>query len=307
MACLLLLIGLQSGILPHKLLADSVALHPVADTTLFAIFPTNNLGASTQLVAGGNAHGSPRRALIRFDISNQISSNAAIQSVALTVNVTTVPPGGGVGSVFELHRLLVDWKEGRGIGNFGQGALAGETTWNTRFYAATLWDQPGAAVQSEFSETASASLFVGGLGSFTFASTSNLVADVQQWLVNPQTNFGWLLLSQSETSFSTVRRFASREDTPNAPSLAILYAVPAPLVIDSFQVTNGVFQLSFEALAGQAYTVEHSQSLGSGTWSTLTNLPVQSISTNVLIADPIGEKRQRCYRIAIRLEIPGYW
>ena len=293
---MLLLLSLQAGIW-HSLLADSVTLIPVADTTLFATDPTNNLGASTQLVGGSNGNTSPRRALIRFDFST-LPPNAVVQSVTLTLIVTKVAGGVPVASVFDLHRLLVDWKEGTGTGLFGLGAKPGETTWATRFYPSTPWTQPGGAAQSDFSDVVSASTFVDGLGSYAFGSSSNLVADVQQWLSNPQTNFGWILISESEGINFTVRRFASREDTAHAPSLSLVYTVPPLLVLKDFHLTQNAFQFSFGVLAGQAYTVEYRDKLGSGAFLTLTNLPVQNVSTDVLITDPISGTGQRCYRVA---------
>ena len=47
-----------------------------------------------------------------------------------------------------------------------------------------------------------------GVGAYTWGSTAQLVADVQGWLNNPATNFGWALrgnegLAQSAKSFAT--------------------------------------------------------------------------------------------------------
>src|SRR5262249_20874131 len=120
---------------PSLLMASSVSLRPVADTTLFATFPDNNLGASTQLVGGGNGHGFARRALIRFDPASQIPTNAVVQSVTLTLKVVQVPSGGGIASAFDLRRVLVNWSEGKGTGNSGTLAKTGEVTWNDRVFS----------------------------------------------------------------------------------------------------------------------------------------------------------------------------
>src|SRR6266850_2387081 len=96
-----------SGMVPvDPVFGDSAALRPNADTSLFANFPNNNLGSNSNLVSGANGSGLSSRALIRFDLANQIPSNAIIQSVALAVNVVILPGGGGVGSVFDLRRVL---------------------------------------------------------------------------------------------------------------------------------------------------------------------------------------------------------
>src|SRR5262245_19843273 len=60
--------------------AESVTLHPAADTTLFAPFPDNNVGANLNFASGANASVQPTRALMRFDLATQIPSNAVIQS-----------------------------------------------------------------------------------------------------------------------------------------------------------------------------------------------------------------------------------
>jgi hypothetical protein len=59
-----------------------------------------------------------------------------------------------------------------------------------------------------------------------------MVADVQSWLDDPASNFGWLLLGDETTSL-TARRFDTRE-APNSalrPALEITFsgsAVPEP-------------------------------------------------------------------------------
>ena len=49
-------------------LAESVRLHPAADTTLFETAPTNNLGKVSSLAAGTTARSKRSRALIRFEL-----------------------------------------------------------------------------------------------------------------------------------------------------------------------------------------------------------------------------------------------
>ena len=48
------------------------------------------------------------------------------------------------------------------------------------------------------------------VGEYTWGSTPVMVADVQAWLDNPTTNFGWLLQG-NEIETSTTKRFASKE------------------------------------------------------------------------------------------------
>jgi hypothetical protein len=220
-----------------------------------------------------------------------------VQSVTLTVKVVTVPAGGGTTSVFEVRRVLRDWGEGTGTGNTGTAANTGEATWNNRFHPATGWSVPGGAVSNDFSGVVSASMPFTNLGSYTFSSTPELVADVQQWVLNPATNFGWVLISQSEDVTFTARRLGSRENTGNEPTLTIQYTAPTTPDIEWIKNLNGQIQFSFVAQAGQPYTAQFRDALGSGMWLTLTNVVPQLVTTNVILADPFPTNTQRYYRL----------
>jgi len=220
--------------------AAMVNLQAVADTTLFQNSPDNNLGGSTNFITGTLASGFNNRALIEFSPSVSIPANAVITSVTLTLNVTAA---NGPNSTFDLHPMLVSWGEGNKTGPTGAPASAGEATWNARFNSSTLWSTPGGAAGADYSATSSDSAFISGLGSYTFGSTPGLVEDVQNWLDHPSGDFGWMLLSQSEGTMSTARRFASREDTlGRGPLLSIDYSVvPEPSTLALFGLGIGAF------------------------------------------------------------------
>ena len=125
--------------------------------------------------------------------------------------------------VMELHKLLADWGEGTSIapGEEGDGAPAtpNDATWRHRFFDTIFWSTQG----GDFSATVSASQSVGPLGQYTWSS-AQMVADVQGWLDNPASNFGWLMLGD-ESVFLTAKRFDTRESA-SPPVLAITY-IPA--------------------------------------------------------------------------------
>ena len=54
-----------------------------------------------------------------------------------------------------------------------------------------------------------------------------MVADVQEWLDSPASNFGWLVLGD-ETAIATAKRFDTRESA-SPPMLTIQYT-PGPRV-----------------------------------------------------------------------------
>ena len=80
------------------------------------------------------------------------------------------------------------------------------------------WGTPG----GDFSPDASAAVTVAGIGSYTWESTSQLVADVQSWLDDPAANFGWLVLGD-ESKSKTTKRFNSKDNADNRPMLAVEY------------------------------------------------------------------------------------
>lgn len=205
--------------------ADSATLKASSDTSLFETNPDFNLG-SADLAAGTTARNQRSRVLIRFDFIGVIPSNATITSVQFTIRESKSPPG-GIPSTFDLHRVLQSWGEGDKAGVIGDSATTGEATWKARSFPATLWSSPGASAPGDFVAKASASRLISGLATYTFNSTTDLVADVQAWVANPDSNFGWIMISQSEGTAETARRFVSSEASANGPTLVVQYTPPA--------------------------------------------------------------------------------
>jgi hypothetical protein len=132
-----------------------------------------------------------------------------------------------------LYPILADWGEGGSFttGGGGASAEAGDATWLHRFYSGKLWLTPG----GEFSAMASASRPVGGSGFYTWGPTPQLAADVQRWLDEPATNYGWLIQG-NEAASQTVKGFDSREHSvaANRPELIVEFSPPQiylPLVL----------------------------------------------------------------------------
>jgi hypothetical protein len=127
-----------------------------------------------------------------------------------------------------LHRVLFDWGEGASdaLGQEGTGATAlpPDATWLHRATPDSLWTAPG----GDFEAIPSAMQSVGGIASYTWSS-SQLVADVQSWLDEPDNNFGWLVLG-NEDALRTAKRFAARENSNPAlrPVLSVTYSGGTP-------------------------------------------------------------------------------
>jgi len=210
--------------------ADTLTLHPVADTSLFQTDPNNNFGAVTELPAGTTRAGKKSRMLLRFDLAGAMPSNAVVSAAALNLTVVKAPST-SANSRFDLRRVLQNWGEGTNAPvQHGSLAKAGDSSWNSRLAPSTPWSTPGGSVGVDYSTNVSSSASITRLGTFSFASTSNLVQDAQQWLQDPASNFGWVLMTEAETTASTARRFGSREAGKNAAALTLTFSVPQPAV-----------------------------------------------------------------------------
>ncbi len=213
------------------------------DNTIFQNQVNNSAGGGPGIFAGANGMGSPRRGLLAFDIDANVPSWATITAVELRMYLGNAPNNNP--QTIGLHRLSIDWGEGTAgnsatnIGGSGNGfaASTGDATWNTPTFGTGTWTNPGAT--GDFNAVASASAVVSGPvdTAFTWLSTAALVADVQGWLNDPTTNFGWALVNANEETASTVKAFYSRSATQNAsggtldpafrPVLTITY-IPEP-------------------------------------------------------------------------------
>jgi hypothetical protein len=207
-------------------MAATISIMPSKDNTLYEYDPAegdHSNGAGFHFFAGENGMGELRRGVLAFDISGTIPAGSTITAVSLTMNMSMTPAGA---ETVELHKLLADWGEGTSHAPMGEGdgapATPNDATWRHRFFDTIFWTNEG----GDFSATVSASQSVGGIGQYTWSSTQ-MVADVQSWLDDPASNFGWLVLG-NETTIATAKRFDTRESA-SPPMLTIQYrVVPTP-------------------------------------------------------------------------------
>jgi len=259
--------------------SDSVTLTPSADAELREITPLLSFGSGTTMVSGGlgsNQGNTRRRALFRFDLAEAIPSGATITSAELTVQVVQMLPPSPASSNFELHRLLRPWSEAT-------------TSWTWADNPNSAWDGAGASAAGDAVASASATVAISGLGQYIFNSTPELVADVQLWADDPESNAGWLLRSNTEAPF-TARHFGTREVAARAASLTVEYELQTalePVTIGGVTMQDGALSFSFEAQAGVRYDVEFREDVMSGDWSTITNIPPQATSGTLNVTHPI--------------------
>ena len=219
--------------------AESVSLSATKDNTLFQPSDgtsqlSNAKGDILVGRAGAPSNYTTRRGLIDFDIAANVPAGATITGVSLAMCETA---GNNGTRTVELHRLLRDWGEGTSISSSAAQATNGDATWSYTFYNAANpsvsppWTAPGGDYDYSPTLSAAATITAGSPNAiFTWSSANNpqMRADVQSWLDQPTTNFGWLMLGDESTG-QTTKRFSSREATTAGyrPLLTIDYS-PAP-------------------------------------------------------------------------------
>jgi len=212
--------------------ATAITLNALQDTTIYNNGNAN--GSGQGLFAGASGNGTVQRGLIEFDLSS-ISPGSTITNVSLTMHVNSIGSANTVDTI-TLNTLTQDWNAGTAGGGSatkgggsGYTANAGDATWTSS--GISPWTAGGA-----FNTTVSDSVQIGSIGFYTFSSI-NLVSDIQNWVNNPDSNFGWVIRGNELTNSSS-KRFSSSENTggggANVPTLNVEYqatVVPVPAAI----------------------------------------------------------------------------
>ncbi|HUB24860.1 MAG TPA: DNRLRE domain-containing protein, partial [Tepidisphaeraceae bacterium] len=232
-----------------------VNLPAVQDCTLLggSDATTNQSLADPGIFVGTDGQDNPKRGLIEFNIAGTIPADATITSATLTLTVGQVAGSGGGGGggsnagaeTISLFNESQAWGQPTNVagassfGGTGHGAApdTGDATWNYAFYNsnsadATPWTTAGGDWSSSLTDIADTAV-TGTDTSFTWSS-ANMVSDIQDWLDDPSTNFGWIIKNANETTATDFRAFwsaqgAAAANQPSyAPNLAVTYVVPEP-------------------------------------------------------------------------------
>ena len=100
----------------------TIEAEDIQDNTVAEDFPDNSSGACDSIFAGNTDNGFARRALLRFDVGEQIPPGSVINSVTLTLSITR--GGNNADSTMTLHPINAAWVEGtEGCGTRGGGQL----------------------------------------------------------------------------------------------------------------------------------------------------------------------------------------
>ncbi|MEO1366076.1 MAG: DNRLRE domain-containing protein [Acidobacteriota bacterium] len=183
-----------------------------------------------------------RRAVLAFDVADVLPLGATIVSVELELTMSMSIVGE---TDVTIHRLTADWGEGTSdaAGQEGGGgpSTTGDATWIHTFFDTAQWTTPG----GDFVAVASASAPVAGNGQYTWGSTAQMVADVQAWVDNPASDYGWIVIGDEQLPAPTAKRFNSSENGE---------ATERPLLRVTFNTDNVIFTDDFESGDTTAWT-----------------------------------------------------
>lgn len=208
-------------VVSQALNAETLTIEASKDNTLYEdTSGALSNGAGDYLFVGRTVSNGVRRAVLGFSDLGDIPAGSTIDSVRLHLFLSKER---SAATLMTVSRLQADWGEGSSNANDqeGQGAPAanGDATWLHTFFSDQTWTTPG----GDFSATPSAQIEVDATGAYIVESTAALVADVQDWVDNPESNFGWLLMAGEDAT--SAKRFNSRENSTadTRPMLEIEY------------------------------------------------------------------------------------
>lgn len=260
---------------------QSVVLGAAADNTLYqSTSGATSNGAGPSLFLGANSSLAARRAVLRFDVAAAVPAGAKILSATLQLNV--VQANTLVAHHATGHRLLAAWGEGTSAtgpsaGGSGVPSTPGDATWIHSFFPNSFWSTPG----GDFAATPSFTISLPTSGPASSAASAASAADVQSWLDQPATNFGWLLRGDEATA-NTARRCDSRESTSGNPALTVTYILPGQTATigTGCAVGAGTFGLAITGnpIGGTSVGIQK------------TNAPASQVGANLfaLSIDPAG-------------------
>jgi hypothetical protein len=221
------------------------------DTTLLSSSATKAQGTKNAITIDG----SPDTAgLLQWDISS-IPAGSVVQSATITLNITQAKAG-----AYQIYQVLRGWME--------SGA-----TWK-KASATDNWGSAGALAAADHGTTVLGTLNVTAKGKATITLNAAGIAVVQQWVDNPNSNFG--LIFQNYANSNHKLTFDSREaaNAANRPKLTLQYSKPLPVLAASAGADQTI------GLADVA--VLH----GTGTYSNAALLPNTAIVTWSVTSGP---------------------
>ncbi|WP_027419396.1 T9SS type A sorting domain-containing protein [Crocinitomix catalasitica] len=183
----------------------SIDLNPIQDNSIYSESDfSNGLG---ELYSGLDCDGNIRRALIQFDVEDAIPPGAVITNVSLTLNVSAYDES-AADAIYSIHKITRSWGEGTSFGDDdGASPIMPDATWEHAMFSDELWSDLG----GDFEGVSSGDqLLTVDTDDFLWTDPQ-MIEDVENWIADPATNFGWVLIGDEDTDCS-IRRIGSKDE-----------------------------------------------------------------------------------------------
>ena len=243
-------VGIGTGLLAASGEAASYTFQGVAqsrDLTLLSDWMINaNVGADTTLGLGNQA-GPDKRTLIGFDLSS-IPAGATVTSATLrltlvsNVGTDTDPLVNGTASIYTVFGTNAGW--GEGATGYSDPAGAGEATWNYANHNTVTWrnsagagsfpglgnpgDAYAASVVGSFPVFGHGPAYETYVTNYTQTVTLSDLTGIQNWLVNPAQNAGFLIRVNTGTNLWWNYYSSEVANASFQPMLTIEASIPEP-------------------------------------------------------------------------------
>lgn len=242
--------------------ASTVQLFASHDNTIYDVTTGDQSNGSGEFIVVGGAAGTAvaRRGLLSFDIASaNIPDGSTVLDVVLSMNLAQSIGGPATVGV---HRLLKAWGEAGSNPSAdeieGAPAQPLDATWLFSRFDSAAWGNPG----GDFAGSSAAAPMTSP-GVYEWVG-GGLIADVQDWLEHPDSNFGWLL--KGTEAAGNIQLFNSRDGLGSVyhPTLEITYEPPVlpGLVegrgwhdpnVDGVPQTAGILGLNLQFFQGNTY------------------------------------------------------
>ncbi|HOH29821.1 MAG TPA: DNRLRE domain-containing protein, partial [Candidatus Hydrogenedentes bacterium] len=209
---------------------ETVKVYPDRDATLYADAAGSIANGSGEWLFAGKEYDALRKALVRFDLDGLLPEDAVIQRADFWLYHE--PHTSANNMDLKLIKIGQDWGEGAsnaaGDESLGAPAQSGDATWLHSRYNKEFWTVPGGSTLGDFSGTISIWTLPSRYGCYSTApGNAQMLTDVQQWIDQPEQNFGWMIVDDAAPA---IKRFGSRQNSNQNlwPRLDITYGTYYP-------------------------------------------------------------------------------
>ncbi len=218
--CTLLLAILALPVIAQP--TQTLVLEAVKDNTLYQLNTGSLSNGKGSLFVGVTNQFLIRRSVLQFSFDGLTVDISKVDSVKLRMSPTLFSPGAAP-MTMQIHALGKEWGEGTsfatGAGGSGAASTMDDATWIHAKFPNVNWTTAG----GDFSSTVLSDFTVRIVDQVVMSRHADSFMDaVENWILNPETNFGIIVKNEDEDTQQQAVRFASRETATSPASRPVL-------------------------------------------------------------------------------------